>query len=288
MAETFGIITGALSVAALFNNAVDTFGYIQLGRSFKQDYTTCQLKLEVARVRLGRWGEAVSINESPRFPSEFPVRAMLGQINNLFSELHEASGRYVKAPTTSDAEHAICDSTTDLDKPAVKVLTVFRRITKRRERKGPGWMEKTYWAIYDAKNFEKLIADVVQLVDGLYQVAPPPGAIRGQPSPEVVEWEFEELDNDASSLKLIQDASADVDNALYETTTEKIKALGSSDNSIGKFSSVDEAEARVGDEWTAEAMRAAGSNFMLRSTRNRVGEAEMKGKSKLIVGTIYK
>jgi hypothetical protein len=34
MAEVFGTVAGALSVAALFNNCVDCFEYIQLGRHF--------------------------------------------------------------------------------------------------------------------------------------------------------------------------------------------------------------------------------------------------------------
>lgn len=38
MAEVFGIVSGALSVAALFKNCVDCFEYIQLGRNFGRDY----------------------------------------------------------------------------------------------------------------------------------------------------------------------------------------------------------------------------------------------------------
>lgn len=69
MAEPFSIVAGALSVAALFNNCVDCFEYIQLGRSFGHDYERCQLRLDIAKTRLGRWGEAVKINDDPRFNS---------------------------------------------------------------------------------------------------------------------------------------------------------------------------------------------------------------------------
>jgi hypothetical protein len=67
MAEVFGIVAGSLSVAALFNNAVDCFEYIQLGRNFGTDYQTCQLRLDIARLRLSRWGTAVDIGNSPDF-----------------------------------------------------------------------------------------------------------------------------------------------------------------------------------------------------------------------------
>lgn len=54
MAEIFGTIAGALSVAALFNDCVECFEYIQLGRHFGRDYETYQLKLDIAMTRLAR------------------------------------------------------------------------------------------------------------------------------------------------------------------------------------------------------------------------------------------
>ena len=47
MAELFGIVAGTLSVAGLFNNAVDCFEYIQLGRNFGTDYQTCRIRLDI-------------------------------------------------------------------------------------------------------------------------------------------------------------------------------------------------------------------------------------------------
>ncbi|RKK66012.1 hypothetical protein BFJ69_g15783 [Fusarium oxysporum] len=37
MAEVFGVVASALSVAALFNNVVDCLKYIQLGGNFGAD-----------------------------------------------------------------------------------------------------------------------------------------------------------------------------------------------------------------------------------------------------------
>lgn len=72
MAEVFSTVASALSVAALFNNCVDCFEYIQLGRHFGRDFERCQLKLDVAKTRLGRWGQAVAINGDPRFATASP------------------------------------------------------------------------------------------------------------------------------------------------------------------------------------------------------------------------
>lgn len=218
---------------------------------------------------------------------------MLGQIDVVFTELRDSSGRYVKTHATSDPDRALCNSTTTINKPGARVLTVFRRIAKRRERKGPGWVDKTYSAIYDAKNFDKLITTVAQLVDSLCQIAapnpPPPatGTTPGQPAPPVVEWKFEELDNDAPSLKMLQEASADIDTVLHDMAAEKMKALGYSHDSTGKLDLTEDADARLGGDWTAASIAAAGAAFKMRNTRNEAGDVKMAGKSKLHIGASY-
>lgn len=52
IAEVFGVMSGALSIAALFNNAVECFEDVQLGRHFAADFQSCQLRLDTARLRL--------------------------------------------------------------------------------------------------------------------------------------------------------------------------------------------------------------------------------------------
>jgi hypothetical protein len=61
MAEPFGIVAGAVGIAATFKACVDCFEYIQLGRHFGRDYQTDLLSLNCARLRLTRWGQAVNI-----------------------------------------------------------------------------------------------------------------------------------------------------------------------------------------------------------------------------------
>ncbi|KAH8679242.1 prion-inhibition and propagation-domain-containing protein [Ilyonectria robusta] len=95
MAEVFGVAASALSVAALFNNCVDCFEYIKLNPHFGPVAERCQLKLDVARNRLGRWGEAAAINTDPRFPTNArdsrQVRAILEEIALLFHTSRESS-----------------------------------------------------------------------------------------------------------------------------------------------------------------------------------------------------
>ncbi|KAF9767059.1 hypothetical protein IL306_000423 [Fusarium sp. DS 682] len=118
MAEIFGVVASALSVAALFNNAVDCFEYIQLRHSFGTDYQTCQLKLDIARLRLSRWGEAVEINHGSRFTeansSNNQVRiakSTLEQLLNLFSGAYTESSKFKLA--AKEEKLALFDTSTN-------------------------------------------------------------------------------------------------------------------------------------------------------------------------------
>lgn len=101
MAETFGNIVSAVSVAALFNTCVESFEYIQLDRHCGRDCNQCQLKLDVAKLRLNRWGHVVAINDEPRFATDTPgdalsqeFLAILEELDLLFQSLQKASKRY--------------------------------------------------------------------------------------------------------------------------------------------------------------------------------------------------
>ena len=91
MAETAGRVVGVVALTGLFNNTVECFEFVQLGRAFGKDFQTSQLKLNNARHRLSRWGKSLSLDEDVRdtaslqgrFGSEANVKhgeALLGQI----------------------------------------------------------------------------------------------------------------------------------------------------------------------------------------------------------------
>jgi hypothetical protein len=66
MAEPFGIVASAISIASAFTACVDCFEYVQFGRHFGRDFETSQLALNYARLRLIRWGESVNIYNNPK------------------------------------------------------------------------------------------------------------------------------------------------------------------------------------------------------------------------------
>jgi Skp family chaperone for outer membrane proteins len=62
MAEAAGLV-GVVDLAGLFNNTVKCFEFVQLGRTFGEDFQTSQLKLDNARLRLSRWDKSLSLDE---------------------------------------------------------------------------------------------------------------------------------------------------------------------------------------------------------------------------------
>jgi hypothetical protein len=60
--EVAGLAASMVALAGLFNNALDCFEYIQLGRSFGTDFQTSLLKLDNPRLRLSRWGQAIGLS----------------------------------------------------------------------------------------------------------------------------------------------------------------------------------------------------------------------------------
>lgn len=66
MAEAAGLVVGVVALAGLFNNTIECFEFIQLGRTFGKDFQKSQLKLDTARLRLSRWGKSLHLDENIR------------------------------------------------------------------------------------------------------------------------------------------------------------------------------------------------------------------------------
>ncbi|KAK7979619.1 Elongator complex protein 5 [Apiospora arundinis] len=76
-------------------------------------FERCRLKLDVARARLSRWGQAASIHDDPRFAPATPpdrdsrhVRAILEGIEQLFQLAQKSSKRYEIDATDADLERS--------------------------------------------------------------------------------------------------------------------------------------------------------------------------------------
>ncbi|KAI0103840.1 prion-inhibition and propagation-domain-containing protein [Nemania sp. FL0031] len=281
--ETFGAVASALSVAALFNNCVGCFEYIQLGCHFGRDYERYQLKLDIARTRLSRWGQAVAINEDPRFATNEPqdtsfqqVQAILEEIEQLFETLRRTSKRYAIGGKQEDLELLHIQN---MQPVAQKVHSRLSTIVSQRQ-KQTSFLKKAAWALYDGKNVDKLVGELTGFVDDLEKLFPVEVTTRA-----MVEMEIEEIQEDEPSLRALQSAAAGTDSVLSEVVTEKLKVYGEQ-NYAKNIQTEEKARVRVGNEWT-EVVLSSRSVGAVGPTRNGTDSVAAKGSSAVHIGNSY-
>ncbi|KAH9901768.1 prion-inhibition and propagation-domain-containing protein [Xylariomycetidae sp. FL2044] len=258
--EPFGAVAGALSVAALFNNCVTCFEYVQLGRHFAQDYERCQLKLDIAKARLSRWGQLVAIHDDPRFATDRPqdasvqlVQDVLEEIAQLFQNLQGAAKRYTRRRRADQQDSLVPLRTQDMQPVAQRLHSRLATIVSRRQEES-SLLQKTAWALYDGKNFEKLVNEIRSFVDELEKLFPVhEGARRA-----LVELEIEEIDDGDSQpalLAALKECAADVDQTLCETAAKKLEKEYGRRNYARTVEGEENARMQVGDVWTEAALK---------------------------------
>lgn len=279
--EVFSTVASALSAAALFNNCVNCFEYIQLGRHFARDFERCQLKLDTAEMRLSRWGQAIGINDDPRFTRDQPgeksvqhVQAILEEIDQLFQTLKKASKRYTIGALQEDLEHLQIQA---MNPVARKLHNRLNGIISQRQ-KGTSLLKKTKWALYEGKNHEKLIEQVTGFVDDLEKLFPVENARR-----TLVEMEIEEV-NDEPSLTALQNAATDTDSFLTQAVSERLEMYRSK-NYAKSIQSEESSRVRVGNEWIEEALRY--SSGQSGQTWNEADLVATRGLSAVHIGNSY-
>ncbi|KAK0384518.1 hypothetical protein NLU13_8604 [Sarocladium strictum] len=282
MAEVFGVITGALSVAALFNNCVECFEYIQLGRSFGRDYQTCQLRLDAARLRLSRWGEAVNVNHSDRFaapPGDDDREAAMAiayfeEIQHLIQGVQRSAKRYQLADPSRNTSLATPEDMTAVGNRVHNCATE----TARHRQKKAGILKKMSWALYDGKEFGQMITTIVALLDELEQLFPIAPAYS-----RLADLEIAKVD-DEPSLAALQRAAEGIDPTLSDAVARKLLLLTGS-NSAGAIETEDDSEVQVGN-WYSDQVMAQGLS-VTDSTTNSSGDITAAGRSRVQIGNRF-
>ena len=218
MAEPFGIVAGAVGIAAAFSTCVDCFEYIQLGRHFGRDFQTNLLTLNFARLRLTRWGQAVNIYVDPTLgrpdatPQEIQnAKDTLLQILVLFDNTEKISKNYkLNAKAGDDLSTYTTD---DMDLALMALNNKMRALAIKRQ-KGASLLKTASWALYHGSEFKELIQNITMLIDNLEKLFPSPG-----PRMELVKEEVAEV-HDRKALELIERAAQDVDSLLQAATKE--------------------------------------------------------------------
>ncbi|KAK4643969.1 Heterokaryon incompatibility protein S [Podospora bellae-mahoneyi] len=281
MPEPFGIVASALSVAGLFNNCVACFEYVQLGRPFGRDYERCQLRLDIAKARLSRWGEAVKINDDPRFHSSMPTdksvqlaQSIVEEILLLFESAQKTSKRY---ELVADQQDLVVFEDKDMTPIGRALHRRLKDIVSRRQ-KVTSLAKKTAWALYDGKSLEKIVDQVAGFVDELEKAFPIEAVCH-----KLAEIEIEEVEDEAS-LTILKDAAGGIDAAMSDAAAQKIDAIVGR-NSAKDIRTEERARVQLGNVVTAAALH--GEIRISDQTTNSVETVVGKGESRVLIGNEY-
>ena len=226
--EPAGLTVGVIGLAGLFNNAVDCFDYVQIGRKFGKNFQISLLKLDAARLQLSRWGQSLGLGKSlegvqtlddTTLSAEDVSQAerTLGQIQDLFADAEGISKRY-QNQGWPEQNLAIHDPSADLNPIPASLHQKMRELAIKRQNQ-TSLKKKAKWALYEEKHFSRLIEDVTELVNSLVTLFPAAQpAQRNLCDIEVSEMDFE------GSLPVLKEVAAGQDSNLEAALSRRAAA----------------------------------------------------------------
>jgi hypothetical protein len=226
MAETAGLVIGAVSLTAIFTACVDCFEYVQLGRNFGKDYQRSLLKLDIVKLRLSRWANAANESHNQyQVPLGSPVEAqkvevILGEIVACFADAERVSQRF-KPKGNNTTELQLYDANTDLE-PSLQTMHIKMRDLALKRQRRSNVRQKASWALYEKKYFDRLICDVTQLVEGLIQLFPATQRLQS----ELVVEEIQEIES-LPAFTEVKTAAEGIDSLLVSSVQQALASQGS-------------------------------------------------------------
>lgn len=230
MADPAGLTVGVVALAGLFNNAVQCFEYVQLGRGFGKDFQTSQLKLDNARLRLSRWGSSLGLGNNnqdvqalgERFNPDTvkQAQALLGQILELFDNAESVSDKYRNRAQPNDDRLAICNPQTDLDPDAIDLHQKMRQLAIERQSQS-SLKQKIKWALYEDKSFRRLIEDISELTQHLVELFPATKEVQQR----LCDQEVSSI-GENKVLSILKDIAAEQDKLLEDAIAKVVSNPG--------------------------------------------------------------
>jgi len=216
--EPISLTIGAVALASLFSLCIQCFDLIEVGCNLGLDYELLIVKLSIEKRRLMIWGEAVGIlrpdQDRDKLLDEPETYELIDRIlTNIQKKFHDgdalrskyglekASDKQPISTTTIDGS-VICHSLFE-NSPFAQF---HKRVSSFHER--AGLITKTRWAIRDNNKFTKLIDNLKDLLDGLYQITTSPGTsiLKGF----LIRQEVEVI-SDLRTLNIIEESCLDND-----------------------------------------------------------------------------
>ncbi|KAL2866935.1 prion-inhibition and propagation-domain-containing protein [Aspergillus lucknowensis] len=219
----------------VFNDAVQSFGYIQMGANLGSSFQTSLLKLDVVRLRLTRWGKSVGLanvanGQSPEMTKLAPedreqVQELLDQILELFANAETASKPKRRRGGNNAAATSVLDPAKELDSISASIHKKMEDLAKQRQ--GKSDLEQDEWTINDEKNFARLIEDLTELVDGLIDLFP---GIQEEQR-KLCEEEVSQLNTSNNALARLKEVAVG-DKMLNDTVVKVIQSSATYTNSV--------------------------------------------------------
>lgn len=188
MTEAVGLAAGLISLAGLFNTAIDGFEYIQFGRNFGADFQVNILRLSNAQLRLSRWGKSIGLSDVDSETRSLhgtlisdeaiePAQKLLGGILTELQRARDKSAEYARGKKPDDNSLKTYLPENDLGYSDLSLREIGRRLVRERQN-GLSRMKKAKWALYDRGHFKEMLDAVTQLTSELVELFP--GAIDKQ------------------------------------------------------------------------------------------------------------
>lgn len=180
--ETSGLIVGVFGLASLFNNVIDCFEYVHIGRLFGSSFELYLLKLDNAQLRLSRWGDALglsggAVDDATALPSNVwsetdksKAEQNLGQILEQFNEAMKISAQY-KIGKEPESENLSIQDEGILEMTTLSLHKRTRAIAKKRQNRA-SLAKKIKFALYDEKHLKALVDEITNLTNQLVDLFP--------------------------------------------------------------------------------------------------------------------
>ena len=225
-----------IGVVTAWQTCVQVFEIIDSGKKYGMDYEVLRVKLEVERIRLLVWGEAVGLSEIERGnPSpdarlnreevRTVVLRLLGCIQNIFEHSERLQDRYGLRPIdptiVDGAQEPLTQSQFILGPIFKRAYEGLRRSAKDRQRTTP-LTRKTIWAVNDKNKFQTLIAEIKDFNNSLEALFP---GLSSQTA-HLIRTDIDQS-VEIGHLLVLEKATADDHEEISETASMRLEALGS-------------------------------------------------------------
>ncbi|KAI1658393.1 prion-inhibition and propagation-domain-containing protein [Daldinia decipiens] len=170
---------------SIFQIVIETLGRIQLAREFTDDFTACQLKLDITQLRLSRWGEIANIStiddahhntngpgkgSTGNDPILAEVKEILEGIQKHMELVQSEMSRLRRKITETDREVVEVDSSVQGD--LKKIRNQFLKFLRKRELKVSKTIESIKWVFYKKDYFDKFIKSISERIQELEETIP--------------------------------------------------------------------------------------------------------------------